>query len=89
MWSCDQSCHVAGRLGTVSLFPQNLVHIKYPFLKLWYENCYHKVRQLLQNETETVIKKLLQSDGSLMQSTSCIAKYVWYYKVRQIFQSEM
>ena len=76
--------YATGMLGTISLFPQNLVHIKYPFLKLWYENWYRKVRQLLLNETKSSYwKAITKCDRSLLQSASGVTKYVRFYKVWQ------
>ena len=72
--------HVIDRLGTISSFPQNLVHIQFFFETLVdnIKNWYYKVRQLqsekvLQNETENRSQKFItQCDRGLLQTTSGI-----------------
>ena len=66
--------HVADSLGTISMFPPNLVQIS--FFILWnddIENWHYKVRQLLQHETEnSYCKVITKCDSSLLQIVSGI-----------------
>lgn len=84
-WSRDQvSCHRYA--GYYFILPTKFGLHAVSFLKFWHDNIENwdfKVRQLLQNETETVIKTSLQSATenycNVLQVLQCVTDN---YKVR-------
>ena len=63
--------YATSRLGTISSFLQNLVHIKYPILKLSLSQC----KRVITKWDKIVIKKLLLNVTEV------------YCKLRQVLQS--